>query len=245
MPSAVLSDIDDLLQQRVFFGHQSVGTNILDGVRDLLRDAGRAWPIEELGAQRPSGGAIIHAAVGRNEQPLTKCDDFRRVLDEGLAGHVDIAVLKFCYIDIHEQTDVVALCDRYRAMLEALAQRHPRVTFVPATVPLRHVEGGLGVRAREMLGRPNHAKLTNLARQRFNDWLRQGWTISPLFDLAASEATRPDGSRETFTYRGTTAENLVAAYTDDGGHLTGLGRRAVAAEFLRVLAAAARAGRMA
>jgi lysophospholipase L1-like esterase len=94
-----------------------------------------------------------------------------------------------------------------------------------------------------MLGRPNHGKLTNIARHRFNDWLRQGWTISPLFDLAASEATRPDGSRETFTYRGATAENLVAAYTDDGGHLNADGRRAVAAAFLRTLAAALRSRR--
>ena len=34
----------------LFFGHQSVGANIPHGVRDLLNEAGRDWPIVELGA---------------------------------------------------------------------------------------------------------------------------------------------------------------------------------------------------
>ena len=139
------TDFDDVIERRVFFGHQSVGGNILDGVRDLLRESGRDWPIAELGAQHPDGGALIHARVGRNEQPLTKCDDFRRILDDGRAGHVDVAVLKFCYIDVHAQTDTAALCDRYRATLEDMARRHPDTVFVPVTVPLRHAEGGPGV----------------------------------------------------------------------------------------------------
>jgi hypothetical protein len=244
MTSATLADLDDLITRRVFFGHQSVGGNILDGLRDLLRESGRNWPIAALDdSPARDGGALIHARVGKNEHPLTKCDDFRRIVDEGLAGRVDVAVLKFCYIDVRADADVVALCDRYRATLEDLARRHASTVFVPVTVPLRHAEGGPGVFVREMLGRPNHAKLTNLARQRFNDWLRQGWTISPVFDLAASEATRPDGGRETFSYQGSTGDNLVAAYTDDGGHLNAAGRRAVATDFVRTLATALRARR--
>ena len=243
MTSVRMAEFDDLIERRVFFGHQSVGGNVLEGVCDLLRDAGYDWPIVELGAQAPAGGALIHARVGQNEQPLTKCDDFRRILDDGLAGPIDVAVLKFCYIDVGPQTDVVALCDRYRATLEELVDRHPSTVFVPVTVPLGHVKSGLDVWAREVLGRPNQAKLKNIARHTFNEWLRQGWTISPLFDLAASEATRPDGGHETFTYRGTTAENLVGAYSDDGGHLNPVGRRAVAAEFVRTLAAAVRSRR--
>jgi hypothetical protein len=243
MTPVPIADLDDVIERRVLFGHQSVGGNILDGVRDLLLEAGRHWPIVEVGAAIPDGGALVHARVGTNEQPLTKCTDFRRIVDEGLAGPVDVAVLKFCYIDVQPTTDVAALCDRYRAMLEDLARRHASTVFVPVTVPQGHAEGGLGVLARELLGRTNQAKTKNVARHAFNERLRQSWTISPLFDLAVSEATRPDGSRDTFTYRGSTAENLVAAYTDDGGHLNAVGRRAVAADFLRTLAAAVRSHR--
>jgi lysophospholipase L1-like esterase len=88
-----------------------------------------------------------------------------------------------------------------------------------------------------MLGRANQAKLKNIARHAFNERLRQSWTISPLFDLARAEATAPDGSRDTFTYRSSESENLVGSYTDDGGHLNGAGQRAVAKAFLQTLAA--------
>ncbi|HTM34251.1 MAG TPA: hypothetical protein VL263_23230 [Vicinamibacterales bacterium] len=239
MSAAPMADLDTLVNRRVFFGHQSVGANILDGVRDLLNDAGRNWPIIELGADSPTGGALMHAKVGTNQQPLTKCDDFRRIIDERLRGEVDVAVLKFCYIDIEPTTDYAMLCDRYRATLEELAARHPNTVFVPATVPLGHAKRGLDILAREMLGRANQAKLKNLARHAFNERLRQSWTISPLFDLARAEATAADGTRDTFTYRGSASENLVGSYTDDGGHLNTTGRRAVAAAFLQTLAAAA------
>jgi hypothetical protein len=243
MTSALMTDFDDLRERRVFFGHQSVGGNILDGVRDLLRDNGRDWPIVELGPPPPAGGALIHARVGANQQPLSKCEDFRRTIDEGRAGAVDVAVLKFCYIDIEPTTDYAVVCDRYRATLEDLARRHPSTVFVAATVPLGHAKRGADVRVRELLGRPNQAKLKNLARHAFNERLRQSWTTAPLFDLARAEATGPDGEHDTFTYRGETSENLVASYTDDGGHLNASGRRAVAAEFVRTLAAAVRGRR--
>jgi hypothetical protein len=240
MTAGSTSDIDNLIKRRVFFGHQSVGANILDGVRDLLNDAGRNWPIVELGSSVPAGGALIHAKVGTNQQPLTKCEDFRGIIDERLSGEVDIAVLKFCYIDIEPTTDYAMLCDRYRATLEDLAARHPTTVFVPVTVPLGHAKRGLDVLARELLGRANQAKLKNLARHAFNERLRQSWTRSPLFDLARAEATAADGTRDTFTYRGSTSENLVGSYTDDGGHLNTTGRRVVAAAFLKTLAAARR-----
>jgi len=243
MLPATLTDLDDLVERRVFFGHQSVGGNILDGVRELLQETTHTWPIVGLDAVPATGGALIHAPVGANQQPLTKCDDFRRLVDGPLAGGIDIAVLKFCYIDIEPTTDYAALCDHYRVTLEELADRHPATVFVAATVPLGHAEGGLGVRVRELLGRPNRAKLRNLARHAFNERLRQSWTISPIFDLARAESTAPDGRRDTFTYHGATSEHLVGAYTDDGGHLNELGRRAVAGAFLHALADAWRARR--
>ena len=234
------TDFRGLTERRLFFGHQSVGENILDGVRDLLEETPHDWPIVTLDEIPQVGGALIHARVGTNERPLTKCDDFRRIVDERLGGQVDIAVLKFCYVDIEPTTDYASLCDRYSATLEELAQRHPATVFVPVTVPLGHAKRGFDVLAREMLGRTNQAKVRNLARHAFNERLRQSWTRSPVFDLASAEATAPDGTCETFSYRGETAENLVGAYTDDGGHLNAVGRRAVAAAFLHTLAAAAR-----
>jgi hypothetical protein len=232
----------ELATRRVFFGHQSVGGNILDGVRDWLRESGVSWPIVAPAEAPHEGGALIHATVGHNAQPVTKCADFRRLLDGGTLGQVDVAVLKFCYVDVQRDDEVNVLGDEYRATLEDLARRHPATVVVPVSVPLTHVEGGLGVVARELLGRPNPSKLRNLARQSFNDQLRHRWSATPIFDLAAAESRRPDGATYMFTYQGRRAENLVAAYTDDGRHLNATGRRTVAAAFVRTLAAAVRAG---
>lgn len=241
MDHTIDSALGALAGIRVFFGHQSVGENILDGVRDLTRPAAHEWPIVLHGEPPPpSGGYLLHARVGRNEHPLTKCDEFRRILDEGLRGAVDIALLKFCYIDIDERTDVDALAASYQSLLEDLGRRHPSVAFVPVTAPLRHSPKGAGVWLRERLGRPNRSKLANAKRHRFNEHLRRAWQDAPLFDLAASEATRPDGRRESFTAGGQRYDNMVGAYTDDGGHLNEVGRRVAATHLIQSLAAAAR-----
>lgn len=234
------TDLAHLEHVRVFFGHQSVGENILDGVRDLCTRVGRAWPIVLEGEQVPRrGGVLLHARVGRNEQPLSKLEDFRRLLDEGLGQRVDLALLKFCYIDINERTDVEALFEAYRTAIDDLARRHPTVSIVPVTSPIRHVPGGLGIWARELLGRPNRAKLANRQRQRFNELIRSTYAGRPIIDVAASQSTRPDGRRDRFQCDGTSCDNLVSAYTDDGGHLNTVGRVAVASAFVRGLAEAA------
>lgn len=246
MPHALAADLDALTGRRIFFGHQSVGENILAGLTTTLAAAGRAWPIVDLAAgppppaPSPDAPLLLHARVGTNQQPLTKLAEFRRRIDEDLPGAVDVALLKLCYIDIDERTDTTDLADRYLDTLRDLAARHPRVAFVAVTTPLRHSPGGLGVWVRERLGRPNHSKRANLARGRFNDRLRQAWPAARLFDLAAVEATDSQGRRQTFRYDGATGETLVGAYTSDGGHLNEAGQAHAAEAFVRALAQATR-----
>ena len=240
-----------------------MGDNILDGLRDLLVHAPGTLAIEALtdvGAQEPGldpvdtagtpvrvtrgaprpGGVLVHAKIGRNEDPSSKCDDFRRIIDQGLAGPVDIALFKLCYIDIHPGTDTEALASTYVSCLDELSRRHPETIFLPVTAPLRQTPSGPGVWAREFLGRTNHTKVANARRHAFNQRLRTRYGAGPLFDLAASEATDKNGRRETFVLDGNTSESLRAAYTDDGGHLNATGRAAVAIDFVHVLADAVR-----
>lgn len=247
-PFAMTDDVKlaltELQTARVFFGHQSVGGNIMAGVRDILADSGTTLPILELGkTDMLPAGFILHTAVGKNTEPKTKCDDFKRIVDQQLAGKIDYALLKFCYIDINENSDVDALFDYYRATLDTLKARHPDIAFIHVTAPLRQVDSGLGVWARELLGKPNHTKLANLKRQAFNERLLATYAGDPIFDLAASESTYPDGRRESFNYRGQTGYRLIGAYTDDGRHLNAVGRKRVAADFIRSLADTVRAKR--
>jgi hypothetical protein len=154
-------------------------------------------------------------------------------------------LLKFCYIDFNENTDIEQVFASYKEVIEDLKQRYPNTTFVHVTAPLRHSASGLGVWAREMLGRPNRSKRANVSRNDFNRRLRETFSSDPFFDLAASESTYPDGSRETFRMGGVTYYGMVGDYTDDGGHLNEVGRKYVAADFIRSIASAIRASRLA
>jgi hypothetical protein len=265
MASSVESNLATLSGVRIFFGHQSVGANIVEGLRTMLESHRGALTIIELadaagqrvspdehhrdrtsekaaGAATSPSGALVHAKIGRNQDPSSKCDDFRRIIDTGLAGPVDIALFKLCYVDINPRTDVEALAASYTGCLDELAKRHPATIFVPVTSPLRQTPNGPGAWVRELLGRTNHAKVANAKRHEFNVILRGRYAGRPLFDLAASEATAPDGHRETFMLAGRAAESLRAAYTDDGGHLNEAGRAAAAIDLVHALATAARLG---
>lgn len=237
-------DLEMLAGRRVLFGHQSVGGNILDGLRVLLRRSGRELPIVEPppadGAARFDGaesGVLVHAKVGRNADPQSKLDAFRELADA--VPQVDVALMKLCYVDFDERTDADALFTSYHDTLTDLARRHPSTAFVAVTAPLRQTPSGPGVLVRALLGRPNRGKRENLIRHRFNERIRRAYPGTRLFDLAALEATRPDGRRESFRYQGQPGEGLTSAYTDDGGHLNEAGREIAARAFVRSLAAAA------
>jgi lysophospholipase L1-like esterase len=240
------ADLEQVAAARVYFGHQSVGTNLLQGLEDLQagldRPVIRAAPPGVFDA--PGGrGVLLHSAIGRNGHPDSKCDDFRRVLDQ-LRGRLDVALFKFCYVDFGDTSDAGAIFAAYARTMDELKRRYPGVLFVHVTAPLRTVEGGPGVWLREAIGRRNRAKHANARRNEFNALLRTRYAGEPMFDLAAVEATRPDGRRQTFRLAGRTLDALVPAYTDDGGHLNEAGRVRAAAGLVHTLAQALRtAGR--
>ena len=242
MTDTLKQDLAELQSARIFFGHQSVGGNIIEGVQDILANSGMQLNLLEAESGAPLPDAfLLHMPIGKNSEPKTKCDDFRRLIDQELAGKVNIALLKFCYIDIDENTDVGALFDYYRSVLDGLKARHPDITFIHVTAALRHSPGGFGVWIRETLGKPNRTKLANIKRNEFNDLLRAAYAEDPFFDLAASESTYPDGRRETFEYNGKSYFGMIGEYTDDGGHLNVLGRQHVAADFIHSIARSAAA----
>ena len=226
-----------LAGRRVFFGHQSVGENIVDGIRGILAsrpDIGCA--ISDLpDPARLTEPGLYHARIGRNGDPAAKTDHFARLVDEGLSA--DIALHKYCYVDFDERTDVEAVFEHYRATMRRLADAHPEVTFVHVTVPLTEVRMGPRDWLNKLLGRTPGEYATAMVRARFNDMLRREYDgRAPVFDLAAIESTRPDGAREGFSFKGGTYESLAPEYSADGAHLNERGRAAAAAPLLALLA---------
>lgn len=207
----------------VFFGHQSVGGNVLKGVAALFEEWGLPAPplIDIEGKAVPAeGGYVAHVHVGRNGDPLGKLVRFDEILRRGTMTEVEVALLKFCYADVKEHTDTQVLFREYQKTLSLLEHRLPDVVFLHATVPLT-------------VDDPED----NAARMTYNSLMREVYADSGrLWDLAAIESTTLDGQRLGGTVSGHEFEALHPAYSTDGGHLNDQGARLAAAALLRLVA---------
>jgi hypothetical protein len=244
--AALLPDdfIRRLSRQTIYFGHQSVGYNILDGIRDIARE----YPPLELNVVETTDLATVgtpvfaHSRIGRNGQPLSKLDGFSTVLRRNDTTRADVAFMKFCYVDFTEQTDIQGVFGRYVETFAELKLAFPDTTFVHMTVPLTGRPRGVDIQAKNLvkrlLGRRVASYKDNMQMTRFNDLLRAKYLgKEPVFDLASIESTHADGTRVVNREAGMSVYSLAPEYTFDGGHLNERGRRIVALELLRVLAA--------
>ncbi len=231
-----------LAEKKIFFGHQSVGYNIVDGVTDILKE--RAYiKLNIVEARGPAGfdkPILAHAQVGRNTDPVSKIESFREVMDAGVGGKVDIAFFKFCYVDIMRDSDPGKIFDSYSAAIEELKSRYPGTKFLHVTVPIRSVPKGIKKNLKQsvklLIGKPGVLD-DNMMRERYNKFLSDAYgSTEPFFDLALAESVNPDGFR-CYAAKGAEKIHVMAPeYTDDGGHLNSRGRKKVAEQLLIILA---------
>jgi hypothetical protein len=230
--------------QRIFFGHQSVGYNIIDGLGDLAHENPQTH-LNIIESNEPAmldgNPAFVHSPVGHNTDPVSKLDDFSKFLDRGIAGKVDIAVVKFCYVDITQGADIQKIFGRYKESLERLKKEYPQVTFVHVTVPLTSEQSDIKTIAKNLIkriiGRPVRSHKDNIPRNRYNEMLKKEYEgKDPVFDLAGIESTHTDGSRVIHSEEGSNFYSLAPEYTEDGGHLNKQGRRIVAIHLVNFLA---------
>jgi hypothetical protein len=233
-----------LLQtKRIYFGHQSVGEDIMNGLRSILRDNSdvRLNLVTAKGAVDLPENFFLDSFVGENRRTDLKCADFTRAIESLAGGRLDIAMLKFCFADIQRETNIQEIFERYTATIDSLKKRHPAVTFVHVTVPLSAGTTGLKRLVNTLLGRVGNNDMANLNRQKFSALLKARYRGEPVFDLASIESTYPDGTRESTTYGGETSHSMIAEYAaEDGDHLNEKGRELAAGAMIRLLADIAR-----
>ncbi|BAR98006.1 hypothetical protein BV133_413 [Blastochloris viridis] len=229
------ADIDKLAARTIFFGHQSVGWNIIQGIEATLKAHPAArWPIREIKTADAEGPGLLHAELGQNGNPLSKLEAFEHLVRGGIGDHANVAFFKFCYADFDKDSDVAGLFERYKRTMAELAQAYPKTTFAHVTAPLMAPEQGIKAMIKQALGRYDPA---NAKRNAFNELLRREYAGSGrLFDLAVAESTKPDGSQCTVSAGDQRVPCLVPDYTDDGAHLNALGRNAVSPRFVAFLA---------
>ena len=223
----VVQELQSIRNLKVYFGHQSVGGNILDGLREIEKHTGVS-------------SNVADSLIGQNGDPVGKCEDFSRKLS-ALPALPDVALMKFCYIDFDRNTDPEKLFASYTATLDALQTKYPGVTFVPVTAPLTTISPAWKRTLKKLMGSVDAASAANARRAEFNGLITKHYSDRPVFDVARVESTNPDGSRSQFDWNAQTAYSLVDAYSSDGGHLNELGRKVAAEELVHTLSVVARA----
>jgi hypothetical protein len=226
-------------EKRIYFGHQSVGYNIIDGIQDLVTENHqiKLKIVEGADPKDLIFPALAHSKVGKNSDPNSKVTEFTRLMDAGLGEKMDIAFLKLCYLDVTAPTDVAAVFAGYKENFSNLKKKYPRTTFIHMTVPLTTLQMGIKAWVKQMIGRSIDGYDDNKKREQFNEKIRKEYAgKEPVFDLAMIESTKPGGSRSSFKHGDQIYYSLVPEYTYDGGHLNEMGRKIVAGNLLVMLA---------
>lgn len=231
-----------LARKKIFFGHKSVGYDILEGIKDIIKERNYI----QLNIVQTNNPAefdqpiFAHSQVGKNTDPVSKINSFKDIMDSGVGNKVDIASFKFCYVDIMRDSDPQKIFDGYSAAIEELKARYSDVQFVHFTVPVcsapKGIKKNLKQSIKRLIGKPGILE-DNQKRQKYNTILAQAYsTTEPIFDLALIESITPDGFR-CYANKGTEKVFLMASQnTTNGGHLNERGRKKAAEQLLILLA---------
>jgi len=223
------NDWIQLSDKRIFFGHRSVGSNIIEGITDLKNESNSTLVniLETKDVSDFQHPLFAHSGIGNNLDPKSKIDDFVNILKSGLGGSVDIAFMKLCYIDINNRTDINELFEYYQTAINLLQKEYPHLKIIHCTVPLTTKPKGLKGLAKVILKMDD-----NVFRDKYNQLMRNHYDSIVLFDIAKIEATFPDG---TFNRYLNGIPGLIPEYSSDGRHLNQQGRLLIANELMRKL----------
>ena len=220
-------------KMHIVFGHQSVGANLIAGVKLLAAERGVTLSIADTPiADKPV--LIRQFYIGSNGNPQSKLDAFDIALANGAAQGTDVAEMKFCFADFPDSVDPKQLAQTYLKHIETLSARYPDIIFLATTSPLTTIQTGPKAWIKRAMGKLPGGYVENMRRYEFNQILRDHYGNSAhLFDLAQIES-KP--GHTGFQYGAQSFEALAPEISDDGGHLNIRGQRMVASAWIRQLA---------
>jgi hypothetical protein len=233
---------ENLSKSRIFFGHQSVGYNIIDGINSVLKENPQIKLniVQMKDLKSVEDPFLLHSEIGENRNTRSKIDTFKTYLDKGLGENVDIALLKFCYVDFERNANAEKIFFEYKSEIVSLKNKYPNTKFIHLTSPLTAPPSlfeTLKNLIKRIIGKPVSSIKDNMVREEYNNLLRNQFkTEDSIFDIAEIESTYGDGSRAVFEYEGNKYHHLVREYTDDGGHLNENGSKIIGEQLLIFLA---------
>lgn len=227
---------EKLSKKKIYFGHQSVGNNIIEGINELIvrypQIKLNIVETTDLSMSKKSG--FIHSKIGKNTDPKSKIDMFKKNID---SSDLDIAMLKLCYVDFKAKSNIEEIFDYYSSTIELLEKANPNIKIVHFTAPLVENKFSFKVLLKKILNKKIIWELDdNVTRNLFNKKIVKKYSMSSnIFNIALIESTKTDGARVTFNRGNSDYYSLNPEYTDDGSHLNTKGRVIVAEQLLLLL----------
>ncbi|MCL2297303.1 MAG: hypothetical protein FWC38_07685 [Proteobacteria bacterium] len=226
------ADVTALNGKSVFFVHNSVGSNIVDGLRAVAPSLTITNAITSGGQPSATGFTDLYmnnyaASTGNpipnfNRRPLDKVAYFETLMERG-GRHAQIAFLKFCFMDFDGDMPAwETMRDAYSGMVNRLQTSYPNVTFVHITAPLY------------VYNQSWH----NNKQHNFNNWLRATYG-GKVFDLAAITSINANGTPAATAQNpspGAPTLSLDWAVGVNNSHLNANGGRRVASGLISFLA---------
>ena len=209
-PQSLMSQIGQL---KWYFAHASVGECMMAGVTNLhFSNPGFYLLYGKAASSSPPpttpAGVIYDDARGNPNSYgdyQVKLDLFRAAVTNGWHfPAVDIAMTKFCFIDIwyaQSSNTLATLFNSYLTTLTNLEAAYPQTLFVYATMPLTTTGYTFGTN--------DTGAATLCWRNLFNDTLRTWCSANNrvLFDIADIESHDSSGNPCTFTYNTASASS--------------------------------------
>lgn len=229
-----ISDLDwnKLTSKKIYFGHQSVGYNMVDGMEMILKEN----PNIKLNIKKGNNinlfdkPVFAHDNNGTNRDPKSKIDAFYNLMEQGLGDQVDIAGFKFCYVDFNERPNYLEVFNHYKKRINEISIKYPEVKIIHFTVPIMSLRSGPKALIKNIFRKNPRIRDNNVINE-FNELLRKEYKDQLIFDLEYFESTYPDGTREFQESNGKIVYNMIPAYTYDGGHLSNKGKITVSSQF--------------
>ena len=224
-------EFSSLHGKRVYFGHQSVGFNIIRGLDSLIKKNNVLNFIkvitlgEYLSLMIPENDSsfyFVHSVIGENGSPKSKLDDFQHKID--ILKQIDAAFLKLCFVDFDCNTDVNLLYSNYLDNITELEKKYADIKFVYFTVPITTKRNIINRVAKIILSRRDYS----FKRSQFNKLIRETSNIK-FFDIAYLESHLENDTTEN------QEEYLLKTYASDAGHLNSIGSEKVALHLLNYL----------
>lgn len=237
MDPEINNKIKIISHENIYFGHRSVGENIIAGLNKLISENGRhAVIIKDFkNSSQIESNYFMHSNIGQNGDPKSKFEEFSRIVNDLVSKNLDVAMMKLCFVDITKNTNLDEVFGSYVKMIDSLQNKYPNLTIIHFSVPLK-TKPSLLVKIKNMIkGRDDYDLQDEVARNKYNELLYLKYSKDKIFDLAEIESTYPNGKREFVNVEGKPCYILIKDYTDDGGHLNTVGQQVVSEKLINKL----------